>query len=129
MLGRRSLLAIHFKYSSVYISTPNSLTIPSLYPSLATISLFSKSVSLFLFRKFICFISSKLSQIIVMSYNILPSLSDLLHSYDCKSLIKMLYRTRSRSELSGMPLEISLQVDIYPSGSILHFSILFTDIS
>ena len=38
----RSLLVIHFKYSSVCMSTPSSLTIHSLHPSpLATISLSS----------------------------------------------------------------------------------------
>ena len=42
----------NFKYSCVYMSIPNSPTIPSPHPSfLATISLFSKSVSLFLFCK------------------------------------------------------------------------------
>ena len=47
MLYSRSLLVIHFKYSSVYMSIPNSLTIPSPHPSpLVTISSFSKSVSL-----------------------------------------------------------------------------------
>ena len=46
MLYSRSLLVIHFKYTSVYMSTPNSLTIPSPYTSpLVTISAFSKSVS------------------------------------------------------------------------------------
>ena len=30
---RRSLLVIHFKYSSVYMSIPNSLTVPSPQPS------------------------------------------------------------------------------------------------
>ena len=46
---RRSLLVIHFKYS-MYMSITNSLTIPSLIlapASLATVSSFSKSVSLF----------------------------------------------------------------------------------
>ena len=53
MLYSRSLLVIHFKYSGVYTSIPNSLTIPSPYPSpLKTISSFSKSVILFLFCKF-----------------------------------------------------------------------------
>ena len=28
-----SLLVIHFKYSSVYLSTPNSLTVPPPHPS------------------------------------------------------------------------------------------------
>ena len=41
----RSMLVIHFKYSPVFMSIPNSLTIP---PHLATISSFSKSVSLLL---------------------------------------------------------------------------------
>ena len=48
---QQALLVIHFKYSSVSMSSPNSLTIPSplsfpLPPSLATISSFSKSASL-----------------------------------------------------------------------------------
>ena len=48
----RSLLVIHFKYSSVYLSILNSLTIPSPYPSsLATINSFSNSLSLFQFYK------------------------------------------------------------------------------
>ena len=52
------LLLIHFKYSSVYIFILNSLTLPSLHPSpLATLNLFSKSMSLFLFCKFTCVIS------------------------------------------------------------------------
>ena len=51
----RSLLVIHFKYSNVYVSIPNSPTIPSLHSSLpATISSFSKTVNLFMFCKFIC---------------------------------------------------------------------------
>ena len=42
----------NFKYSCVCMSIPNSPTIPSPHPFfLATISLFSKSVSLFLFCK------------------------------------------------------------------------------
>ena len=49
----RSLLANHFEYSSVYISIPNSLTIPS--PQQPTVSSFSKSVSVF--YKFLCIIS------------------------------------------------------------------------
>ena len=36
MLYSRSLLVILIKYSSVYMSIPNSLTIPSLYPSPAS---------------------------------------------------------------------------------------------
>ena len=55
VLCNRFLLVIHFKYSSVYMTFPKSLTLPS---PLATISSFSKSVSLFLFCKFICIISS-----------------------------------------------------------------------
>ena len=47
----RSSLVIHFKYSSVYMSTPNFLTIPSPHPSPSTISSLSRSVSLFLFFK------------------------------------------------------------------------------
>ena len=43
MLYRRPLLLIHLKYSSVYMSIPNSLSIPS---PLATIISFSKSMSL-----------------------------------------------------------------------------------
>ena len=47
VLYSRSLLIIHFKYRSVYMSIPNSLTILSPHPSLlATISLFSKLVKL-----------------------------------------------------------------------------------
>ena len=42
MLASRSLLIIHFQFSGVYVSMPNSLTIPS---PLATISSLSKSVS------------------------------------------------------------------------------------
>ena len=46
-LYSRSLLVIHFKCSSVYTSIPNSLAILSSHASsLATVSLFSKSVSL-----------------------------------------------------------------------------------
>ena len=50
VLYNRSLLDVHFKYSSVYLSIPNSLSIPS--PDslpLAPISSFSRSVSYFLF--------------------------------------------------------------------------------
>ena len=47
-LSNRSLLVIHFIYSSLYISIPNSLTIRLLpFPPVA-ISLFSESVNLFL---------------------------------------------------------------------------------
>ena len=59
-LGRTgiTLLVIHFKYSSVYIFILNSLTLPSFHPSpWATLNSFSKSMSLFLFCKFICIIS------------------------------------------------------------------------
>ena len=50
VLYSRSLLIIHVKYSSVYMSVPNSLPIPfpQAFP-LATISSVFKSVSLFLF--------------------------------------------------------------------------------
>ena len=41
----RPLLVFHFKYSIVYMSIPNSLTIPSLHPSPLTLSSL-KSVSL-----------------------------------------------------------------------------------
>ena len=62
VLHSRSLLVLHFKFSSVYKSIPNSLTISSHHPSLlAAISSLSKSESLFLF----C---------------ISPSLSGFLHS-------------------------------------------------
>ena len=48
----RPLLVFHFIHSIVYMSIPNSLTIPSLHPSpLLTISSFFKFVSLFLFCK------------------------------------------------------------------------------
>ena len=47
----RSLLVIHFKYSSVYMSIPNTLTIPSPQLSQVTVSSFSKAVSLLLFCK------------------------------------------------------------------------------
>ena len=48
VLCNRSLLVIHFKCSSVYMTFPKSLTIP--FPP-AVVSPFSKSVSLFLFCK------------------------------------------------------------------------------
>ena len=42
----------YFKYSSVYLSIPNSQSIPPPHPSpLVTISSFSKFVSMFLFRR------------------------------------------------------------------------------
>ena len=47
MLYSRSLLVIYFEYNSVYMTFPNSLSIPS--PP-ATISLFSKPVSLTHFK-------------------------------------------------------------------------------
>ena len=51
--GPRSLLVIHLKYGSVFMSTPNSLTIPVRpHPSpMVTVSSFSKFVSLFLSYK------------------------------------------------------------------------------
>ena len=46
----RSLVVIHLKYSSVYMSIPKSLTVPPYnLPSLVTLSSFSKLMSLFLF--------------------------------------------------------------------------------
>ena len=48
VLYNRFLLIIHFRNHSVYMTFPKSLTIP--FP-LETMSSFSKSVSLFLFRK------------------------------------------------------------------------------
>ena len=52
VLRSRPLLIVHFKCSSVSMSIPNSLILPSPHPyALVTINLFSKSVSLFLFYK------------------------------------------------------------------------------
>ena len=70
---RRSLLVIHFKYSCVYTSILNSLSLPSL----ATKSLFLKSVSLLLFHKFICIICFQLlpTRDVIRYF----SFSDLLH--------------------------------------------------
>ena len=52
LLYSKSLLVIHFKYSvDVYKSIPSSLSLPTTHPRPVTISLFSKSVSLFLFCK------------------------------------------------------------------------------
>ena len=48
VLYSRSLLVTHFKYSSVYMSIPNSLTIPSPHPSPCNHK-FAKSLSLFFF--------------------------------------------------------------------------------
>ena len=63
-----SLLVIHLKYSSVYMSIPNSLTIPSPYPSpLVTISLFSKSVSLLKPVLFSPFIVQGLPGLVIIS--------------------------------------------------------------
>ena len=45
----RTLLVIRFTYSSVHVSIPNPLTIPSPSLLLATIISFSKSVSVFVF--------------------------------------------------------------------------------
>ena len=54
-----SLLVTHFKYSSVHLSIPNSLTIPSLHLSLPGNHKFTKSVSLFCFiNNFICIIEN-----------------------------------------------------------------------
>ena len=50
----RFVLAIYFIYSSVYMSIPISQFIPPPLSPLVTISLFSTSVTLFLFCKFIC---------------------------------------------------------------------------
>ena len=58
VLYSRFLLVIHFEYSRVYMSIPNSLTIP--FPQASPqqlLSCFSKSVRLLLFCKFICTIS------------------------------------------------------------------------
>ena len=73
MLSSRSLLVIHFKYSCVYTSILNSLSLPSL----ATKSLFLKSVSLLLFHKFICIICFQLlpTRDVIRYF----SFSDLLH--------------------------------------------------
>ena len=50
----KSFSVIHFKYSSVYVLIPISLTIPSPNSSpLVTINSFSKSVNLFLFCKYV----------------------------------------------------------------------------
>ena len=51
MLYSKCLLVIHFKFSDVYMSVPNSLIIPfppTFPPSRATINSFFKSVNLFL---------------------------------------------------------------------------------
>ena len=52
MLYSKTLLLIHFKYSGVYESIPNSLNYPfsPSFPS-ATVGFFSKSVHLLLFFK------------------------------------------------------------------------------
>ena len=75
-------MVIHSQYSSVYVSIPNSLTIPSpiLPPRpLQPLGLSSKSVSLFLFCKLVhlyhVFLDSTCNRC-----HISPSLSDLLHS-------------------------------------------------
>ena len=68
VLYGRSLLVIHFKYNSVYMSIQNCLTIPSAYPSpLVTLSLFSKSVSLLKPLLFSPFTVQGLPELIVIS--------------------------------------------------------------
>ena len=60
MLDSRSLLAIYFKYSSVYMSTPKPnypFFLPSFPPGNHT------PVSQFLFCKFICIISFQIPRI------------------------------------------------------------------
>ena len=102
MLYNRSLLVIHFKYSSVSMSIPNSLTVPS--PSsfpLITVSSFSKSVSLFvlwvhLYHFFFRF------HIKGMSNNISPYLSDLVHTIR-HSLVQLLLSRFSRVHLCATP--------------------------
>ena len=50
----REAPVIRIKHNRVYMSVPNALTIPPLHPSpLVTINLFSKSLSLFLFCKWV----------------------------------------------------------------------------
>ena len=50
----REVPVIYFKYSTVYMSIQNSQSIP-LPPTLPLVTMFSKSVSLLLFCKFICY--------------------------------------------------------------------------
>ena len=71
-----------FKHSCVYISIPNSLTIPSLYPfPLGSISSFSKSVSLCFVNEFICIcIFIFYISCVRISYNVSPSLRPILIS-------------------------------------------------
>ena len=64
MLYSRSLLVIHFKYSSVSMSIPNSLTIPS--PNFCNIYLFSETV-LYSSRDILCY-----SILYNICYTILP---------------------------------------------------------
>ena len=83
----RASLVIHFEYRSVYMSIPNSLTIPSLRPfpyphQTQRVSSLSESVSLFLLCRFICITAFQISLMRgVMCYF---SFSDLLHSV-CQS--------------------------------------------
>ena len=55
----RSLLVIHFKYNSMYMSTPNSLTIlsPRLFPWQPYVYSLSLRVCLCFENKFICILS------------------------------------------------------------------------
>ena len=77
VLHSASSLLIHVKHSSVSMPIPTSLTTPS-PTSPATINWFSKSVSLFLFCKYLCIISFYIWHIKdVIQYF---SFSDLLHS-------------------------------------------------
>ena len=74
-------LFVHFKYNSVYMSTPNSLIIPSphSYPLVVTINSFSNLWVCFCFvNKFICIICFKILHIrdIIRYF----SFSDFLHS-------------------------------------------------
>ena len=57
VLHSRSLLVLHFKYSSVYMSIPNSLTVPSRYTSHTHLCNRKFLLYFYFVSKFICIIS------------------------------------------------------------------------
>ena len=72
----RSLLVIHFKYSSVYMCNPNSLTIPSLILLSGSHKLVLK-VCESVFFKYVNLYQFFFDSTYVMSYDISPSLTSL----------------------------------------------------
>ena len=109
------ILGRFFTVLATRVSIPKSLTIPpTLSFPLATISLFSKSLSLFLFHKFICIIF--FLDIYIRDAMWFFSFSDLLHSV-WWSLGILIYNKQLLKRIRGNVCLDLLYIKDFPGGS------------